>query len=97
MARPVFTSSIWWRCPPDISPVTFDHDDLFELPPFGEASSLFSYPVTAMQDHCCNLASRMGFPALPLLSAAAELFVVNLTLVQISFCATTVELCYGLR
>jgi hypothetical protein len=20
MARPVFTSSIWWRCPPDISP-----------------------------------------------------------------------------
>jgi hypothetical protein len=25
--------------PPDISPVTFDHDDLFELPPFGEAET----------------------------------------------------------
>src|ERR1700694_3767621 len=48
MARPVFTSSVWWRCPPDISPVTFDHYDLFELPPW------------------------------PLLSTAAELFVVNL-------------------
>src|ERR1700686_4717959 len=62
MARPVFTASIWWRCPPDISPVTFDHDDLFELPPFGEASSLFSYPVTAMQDHCCYLAFSHGLP-----------------------------------
>jgi len=28
-----------------------DHDDLFE-PPFGEAGSLFSYAVTAVQDHC---------------------------------------------
>src|ERR1700680_4624693 len=40
----------------------FDHDDFFELPPFGEASSLFSYPVTAMQDHCCNLALSHGLP-----------------------------------
>ena len=48
--------------PTSISPVTFDHDDLFELPPFGEASSLFSYPVTAMQDHCCNLAFPHGLP-----------------------------------
>ena len=48
--------------PPDISPVTEDHDDLFELPPFGEASSLFSYPVTAMQDHGCNLAFPHGLP-----------------------------------
>ena len=48
-------------------------------PPFGEASSLFSYP-----SHCsCRTTvviwhSRMGFPALPLLSATAELLVVNL-------------------
>src|SRR6266852_4367097 len=59
---PFSLHQIWWRCPPDISPVTFDHDDLFELPPFGEASSLFSYPVTAMQDHCCNLAFPHGLP-----------------------------------
>src|ERR1700730_17541372 len=31
-------------------------------PPFGEASSLFSYPVTAMQDHGCNLAFPHGLP-----------------------------------
>jgi hypothetical protein len=31
-------------------------------PPFGEASSLFSCPVTAMQDHCCNLAFSHGLP-----------------------------------
>src|SRR5882724_5290641 len=59
---PFSLHQIWWRCPPDISPVTFDHDDLFELPPFGEASSLFSYPVTAMQDHWCNLAFPHGLP-----------------------------------
>ena len=59
---PFSLHQIRWRCPPDISPVTFDHDDLFELPPFGEASSLFSYPVTAMQDHCCNLAFPHGLP-----------------------------------
>ena len=34
--------------PPDISPITMDHDDLFELPPFGEAGGLFSHPVTAL-------------------------------------------------
>jgi hypothetical protein len=39
-------------CPPDISPITYDHDDLFELPAIGEAGSLFTYPVTAAQDHC---------------------------------------------
>ena len=36
-------SSLWWRGPPDISSVTFDHDVLFKLPShFGEAGSLFS-------------------------------------------------------
>ena len=44
------------------SPVTVDHDDLFELPPCGEAGRLFSCPVTALQDHCCNQAFPHGLP-----------------------------------
>src|SRR5882762_10362575 len=27
-----FSSSLWWRSPPDISSVTFDHDVLCKLP-----------------------------------------------------------------
>jgi hypothetical protein len=48
MARPVSLHQFGGVAPPDITPVTFDHADLFELPPFGEASSLFNNPVTAM-------------------------------------------------
>ena len=29
-------------CPPDISPITCDHDDVFELPAIEEAGSLFT-------------------------------------------------------
>ena len=29
-------------CPPDISPIIPDHDDVFELPAIGEAGSLFT-------------------------------------------------------
>ena len=58
------------RCyPPDISPITGDHDDFFELPDSSrEAGSLFTYPVTLLQDHCCDQASPHGhylFPAAP--------------------------------
>ena len=74
----IFISSIWWRGPPDISPVTFDHDDLFELPHSGRR---VAYSVTRSL-RCMTTVeiwhSRMGFPALPLQSAAAELVVVNL-------------------
>jgi hypothetical protein len=39
-------------CPPAISPITYDHDDVFKLPgPCREAGSLFTYPVTLPQDH----------------------------------------------
>src|SRR6266404_8852711 len=52
---------------PDISPITCDHDDVFELPDSSrEAGSLFTYPVTLLQDHCCDQASPHGhyrFPA----------------------------------
>jgi hypothetical protein len=37
-----FSSSLWWRSPPDISSVTLDHDVLCKLPSHGEAGSLFS-------------------------------------------------------
>ena len=53
-------------CPPDISPITCDHDDVFELPAIGEAGSLFTYPVTLLQDHCRDQASphrHYRFPA----------------------------------
>ena len=39
-------------CPPAISPITCDHDDVFKLPdPSREAGSPFSYPVTTFSDH----------------------------------------------
>src|SRR5580704_19608696 len=37
-----FSSSLWWRSPPDISSVTLDHDVWCKLPSHGEAGSLFS-------------------------------------------------------
>ena len=76
-ARPDFVTSV--ELPTRHLSGHQDHDDLFELPPFGEAGSLFSYPVTArgrttvVIRHTC-----MGFPALPQLSAATELFIINL-------------------
>ena len=60
------------------SPVTVDHDDLFELPPCGEA---VAYSVTRSLRCRTTVVvrhSRMGFPALPQLSSAAELFLINL-------------------
>ena len=51
---------------------TFDHDDLFELPPFGEASSLFNKPVTATLDHWRSLAFRHELPRTPLLSGRGK-------------------------
>src|SRR5271170_5528333 len=36
-------------CPPAISPITYDHDDVFKLPDLSrEAGSPFSYPVTTL-------------------------------------------------
>ena len=54
-------------CPPDISPITCDHDDFFELPDnCGRRVAYSLDPVTALQDHCCDQASPHGhyrFPA----------------------------------
>jgi hypothetical protein len=38
-------------CPPTISSATVDHDELFELPPMGEAGNLINLPVTIVKDH----------------------------------------------
>src|SRR2546428_7889867 len=78
MARPVF-SSLWWRSPPDISSVTLDHDVLCKLPSHRGGGQ----PIQLTRSLLCRTTveirhPRMGFPTLPQLSTAAELFVVNL-------------------
>ena len=53
-------------CPPDISPITCDHDDFFELPAMGRRVAYSLDPVTMLQDHCRDQASPHGhyrFPA----------------------------------
>ena len=66
-------------CPPDISPVTVDHDVLFKLPSLRGGG----WPIQLTRSLPCRTTveirhPRMGFPLLPQLSAAAELFVINL-------------------
>jgi hypothetical protein len=75
-ALPV-TSSLWC-CPPNISSILTDHDELFELPGYpGRAGRLINRPVTVRTipefKH-----SRTGCTTLLLLSATAELFMINL-------------------
>src|SRR5207302_2106554 len=74
-----FFSSLWWRSPPDISSVTLDHDVLCKLPSHRGGGQ----PIQLTRSLLCRTTveirhPRMGFPTLPQLSAAAELFVINL-------------------
>jgi hypothetical protein len=54
-------------CPPDISPIIPDHDDVFRTPRnWGRRVTHSVNPVTAPQDHCCDQASphrHYRFPA----------------------------------
>jgi len=52
-------------CPPDISPIIPDHDDVFELPCKGRRVAYSVDPVTAAQDHCRDQASPHGHYRLP--------------------------------
>src|ERR1700758_4480782 len=79
MARARFSSSLWWRSPPDISSVTFDHDVLFKLPSrLGRRVTYSVDPATACAGPLEVRHPRLGFPLLPQLSAATELLVINL-------------------
>ena len=74
-----FSSSLWWRSPPDISSVTLDHDVLCKLPSLRGGGQ----PIQLTRSLLCRTTveirhPRLGFPTLPQLSTAAELFVVNL-------------------
>jgi hypothetical protein len=74
-----FSSSLWWRSPPDISSVTLDHDVLCKLPSHRGGGQ----PIQLTRSLLCRTTveirhPRLGFPTLPQLSTAAELFVVNL-------------------
>src|ERR1700745_1054801 len=67
-------------CPPDISPITCDHDDVFELPANGGGGvayslirSRFSRTTVAIRHPRTD---TTAFP--PRFSATAELFVINL-------------------
>jgi hypothetical protein len=65
-------------CPPNISSILTDHDELFELPGYpGRAGRLVNRPVTVrtIRD---SKHPRTGCTTLLLLSATTELFVVNL-------------------
>jgi hypothetical protein len=74
-----FSSSLWWRSPPDISSVTLDQDVLCKLPSLWGRVAYSVNPVTAWAGPLL----KAGIPAwaspfLPQLSAASELFVINL-------------------
>lgn len=74
-----FSSSLWWRSPPDISSVTLDHDVLCKLPSHRGGGQ----PIQLTRSLLCRTTveirhPRLGFPTLPQLSTAAELLVVNL-------------------
>jgi len=71
------TSSLWC-CPPNISSILTDHDELFELPGYpGRAGRLINRPVT-VRTIADFKHPRTGCTTLLLLSATTELFVVNL-------------------
>jgi hypothetical protein len=76
-AQPRVPSSLRY-CPPNISSVLTDHDEVFELPGYpGRAGRLINRPATvrAIPDF---KHPRTGCTALLLLSATTELFVINL-------------------
>src|SRR6516164_3887926 len=65
-------------CPPNISSILADHDEVFELPGYpGRADSLINRPVT-IRTIADFRHPRTGCAALLLLSATTELFVINL-------------------
>jgi hypothetical protein len=71
------TSSLWC-CPPNISSVLTDHDELSELPGYpGRAGRLINRSVTVRTIPDFKH-PRTGCTTLVLLSATTELFVVNL-------------------
>jgi hypothetical protein len=71
------TSSLWC-CPPNISSILMDHDELSELPGYpGRAGRLINRPVTVRTIPDFKH-PRTGCTTLRLLSATTELFVVNL-------------------
>lgn len=60
-----FSSSLWWRSPPDISSVSFDHDVVIQIPlSWGRRVANSVDTVTASQDHCCKSGIRVGVPLL---------------------------------
>jgi hypothetical protein len=76
-AQPRIPSSLWC-CPPNISSILTDHDEVFELPGYpGRAGRLINRPVTIRTIRDFKH-SRTGYTALLLLPATTELFVINL-------------------
>jgi len=67
-------------CPPNISSVTADHDDLYELPHDGEAGSPFILPVTTTRSNSPRRHPRIRASPLRRLRGctATEFFVVDL-------------------
>ena len=65
-------------CPPNISSILTDHDELFELPGYlGRAGRLINRPVTVRTIPDFKH-PRTGCTTLLLLSATTELFIINL-------------------
>jgi hypothetical protein len=77
LAQPRVTSS-FWCCPPSISSILDDHDELSGLPGYpGRAGSLINRPVT-IRTIRRFWHPRTGCTALLLLSATTELLIINL-------------------
>ena len=71
-------TSSFWCCPPNISSILTDHDELFELPGYpGRAGRLINRTVTVrtLRDF---KHPRTGCTTLLLLPATTELFIINL-------------------
>ena len=65
-------------CPPNISSILTDHDELFELPGYSREGGSPNQPAGDCSHHFRLQASRTGCTTLVLLSATTELLVVNL-------------------
>ena len=69
---------IIWCCPPNISSILTDHDELFELPGYpGRAGRLINRSVTVRTIRDFKH-PRTGCTTLLLLSATTELLIINL-------------------
>src|SRR6516225_9609127 len=76
LAQPRVPSSLRC-CPPNISSILPDHDEVFELPGYpGRAGSLTNRPVT-FRTIRRSWHPRTGCTALLLLPATAELLIIN--------------------